>query len=154
MHPSPPSDPNLQNVSSCESIGQQSRQPPVVLRSPLIFMAAITTQVVRDAATCGALSCVILGLHSDARNMELLTTELGRHRQQDAGGQRRHSKIQVVDHRNPWCLFCGYPGQVKAVSHQFSFFYLRQHKRIPGLGFTGRHSSCNSNTLALVLLTL
>jgi hypothetical protein len=49
-------------------------------------MAAITTQVVRDTATFGALSCVILGLDSDARNMELLTTEM----------EETHVKVRLI----------------------------------------------------------
>jgi hypothetical protein len=90
-------------------------------------MAAITTQVVRGAATCGALSCIILGLDSDARNMVLLTTEFGETQAARRRG-RSEKAFEILGRRPQKTMVSSVAIRVKADSHRFSFSYLRQDK--------------------------
>jgi hypothetical protein len=114
----------LYSIEGANLFVPQSRRSPVVLRSPLIFMA-ITTQVVRDAATCGALSCVVLRLDCDARNMVLLTTGTGEARAVKRG--RRSEKAFEIPGRRPQkTVVFSMAIRVKGISHRFSIFYLRE----------------------------
>jgi hypothetical protein len=105
---------------------------------------AMATQVVRDAPTCGSLSCVVLRLDCRARNMVLLTNET-REAQAAKRGRRSEKAFGIPGHRPQNTVGFSMAVRVKGVSHRFSFFYLRQQTRMRGQGFTGRHNSSNSN---------
>ena len=59
------------NPTSRPTESTTSRGPSI---SPIFI--AITTQLVREALTCGTLSCVVVGLGCDARNMVSVVLEL------------------------------------------------------------------------------
>jgi hypothetical protein len=96
----------------------------------LIFMA-MATQIVRDAPTCGTLSCVVLRLDCRARNMVLLTTETGE-AQAAKRGRRSEKVFEIPGHRPQKTVVLSMAIRVKEVSLQFSIFYLRQQTRMRG----------------------
>jgi hypothetical protein len=85
-----------------------------------------------------------LRMECDARN-----TGVAIHRNweaQSAKRGRRSEKVFENPGRRPQkTVVSSVAVRVREVSHRFSLVYLRQHKRILGLAFTGRHSSSNSN---------
>jgi hypothetical protein len=123
-------------------IVQQSRPPSVVLRTNFHGHGHAKSSVTPLLVV--PYLAEVCGLHCDAQNMVLLTTETGEARAAKRGS-RSEKAFDNPGRRPQKTVVLSIAIRVKEVSHRFSIFYLREQTRILGLGFTGRHNSSNSN---------